>query len=293
MKKIALFGKNFSEDFNVNIRPLFDIFRRHNAEIVIHEDFATFLLQQSVISTGAFSTFHDHDSLPAATDFLFSFGGDGTFLETLKIVKDRDIPVIGINTGRLGFLANISREEICVSAEDLFQGKYSLEERSLIRVVSKSFTHDEFNVALNEITIHKYGAGMISVLAELDGEYLNSYWADGLIISTPTGSTAYSMSVGGPIVLPESRTFAISPVAPHNLSVRPLIVPDNKTITLRVKSRADRFLVSIDSRTHEVDNDTVLNIDRAPYSLKLVKFETTSFYNTLRNKLMWGVDKRN
>jgi len=127
----------------------------------------------------------------------------------------------------------------------------------------------------------------------LDGEYLNSYWADGLIISTPTGSTAYSMSVGGPIVLPESRTFAISPVAPHNLSVRPLIVPDNKTISLRVKSRADRFLVSIDSRTHEVDNDTVLNIDRAPYSLKLVKFETTSFYNTLRNKLMWGVDKRN
>ncbi len=293
MKKIALFGKDFSEDFNGNISSLFDIFRRHNAEIIIHEDFAAFLLQQSVINAGAFSTFSGHESLPAATDFLFSFGGDGTFLETVKIVKDRDIPVIGINTGRLGFLANISRDEICVSAEDLFQGKYSLEERSLIRVMSNSFLRDEYNLALNEITVHKFGAGMISVIAELDGEYLNSYWADGLIISTPTGSTAYSMSVGGPIVLPESRTFVISPVAPHNLSVRPLIVPDHKTITLRVKSRADRFLVSIDSRTHEVENDTVLNIDKAPYSLKLVKFESTSFYNTLRNKLMWGVDKRN
>jgi NAD+ kinase len=293
MKKIALFGMNFSEDFNKNILALFDIFNRHKAELYIHEKFAAFLLQNTGIKTDKFKTFIDTLTLPPDTDFLFSFGGDGTFLETLKIVKDRDIPIIGINTGRLGFLANISRDEICISVEDLFQGNYSLEERTLIRLSSNKSVPGEFNVALNEITIHKYGAGMISVITELDGEYLNTYWADGLIISTPTGSTAYSMSVGGPIVLPESRNYIISPIAPHNLSVRPLIVPDNKTIGLKVKSREDRFLVSVDSITREVENDIVLNIDKAPYSLKLVKFPGTSFYNTLRNKLMWGVDKRN
>jgi NAD+ kinase len=293
MKKIALFGMNYSEDFNKNILALFDIFNRHHADLVIHKDFAAYLSKNSGINTGDFKAFRDNHSLPADTDFLFSFGGDGTFLETLKIIKDRDIPVIGINTGRLGFLANISRDEICISVEDLFQGNYSLEERTLIRLNSNKSIPGDFNVALNEITIHKYGAGMISVVTELDGQYLNTYWADGIIISTPTGSTAYSMSVGGPIVLPESRNFIISPIAPHNLSVRPLIVPDNKTISLQVKSRSDRFLVSIDSVTHEVENDVILSLDKAPYSLKLVKFPGTSFYNTLRNKLMWGIDRRN
>ncbi len=293
MKKIALFGMDFSEGFNKNILALFDIFKRHQAELIIHKDFASYLLKNTGISTPENRIFSDYLSLPVDTDFLFSFGGDGTFLETLRIVKDRGIPVIGINTGRLGFLANISRDEICISVEDLFQGNYSLEERTLIRIVGSKPIPEQFCVALNEITIHKFGAGMISVITELDGEYLNTYWADGLIISTPTGSTAYSMSVGGPIVLPESRNFIISPVAPHNLSVRPLIVPDNKIISLSVKARADRFLVSIDSRTYEIENDVVLTIDKATFSLKLVKFPGTSFYNTLRNKLMWGVDKRN
>jgi NAD+ kinase len=293
MKKIALFGMNFSPDFNRNILALFDIFSRHKAELIIHKDFAGYLLKNTGIKTPENKTFSDTFTLPADTDFLFSFGGDGTFLETLRIVQNRNIPVIGINTGRLGFLANISRDEICISVEDLFQGNYTLEERDLIRIRGSASIPEEFNVALNEITIHKYGAGMISVITELDGEYLNTYWADGLIISTPTGSTAYSMSVGGPIVLPESKIFIISPVAPHNLSVRPLVVPDNKVISLQVKSRADRFLVSVDSRTFEVGNDDVLVIDKALYSLKLVKFPGTSFYNTLRNKLLWGYDKRN
>jgi len=293
MKKIALFGKNFSEDFNGNIRYLFEIFKKYNAELTIYSPFALFLSQNADISTGEYNIFNDHSDLPLDTDYLFSFGGDGTFLETLKIIRDKKIPVIGINTGRLGFLANISREEICISVEDLFQGNYTLEERTLIRLNSMPDVFDKFCIALNEITIHKYGAGMISVYTELDGEFLNTYWADGLIISTPTGSTAYSMSVGGPIVMPEARNFIISPVAPHNLSVRPIIIPDNKTIRLKVKSRADRFLVSIDSRTIEVENDVILTIDKAPYNLKLVKFNGANFYNTLRNKLMWGSDKRN
>jgi len=284
---------DFSEGFNKNIIALFDIFKRYQADLFVHKDFASYLLKNTGITTPENKIFTNDKSFPLDTEFLFSFGGDGTFLETLRIVKDRDIPVIGINTGRLGFLANISRDEICISVDDLFQGNYSLEERSLIVVEGSKPLPEHFCVALNEITIHKFGAGMISVITELDGEYLNTYWADGLIISTPTGSTAYSMSVGGPIVLPESRNFIISPVAPHNLSVRPLIVPDNKIISLSVKSRADRFLVSIDSRTHEIDNDTILTIKKADFSLKLVKFPGTSFYNTLRNKLMWGIDKRN
>jgi NAD+ kinase len=293
MKKIALYGKNFSEDFTRNIRALFDIFRKHNAELIIFDEFAAFLSSKAGIDLTGYRTFRDRSTLPVDTEYMFSFGGDGTFLDTLKIIRDSNIPVIGINTGRLGFLANISRDELCISVEDLFAGKFMLEERTLIRLNNCDSINEEYCIGLNEITIHKFGAGMISVSTELDGHFLNTYWADGLIISTPTGSTAYSMAVGGPIVMPESRNFIISPIAPHNLSVRPIVIPDDKRITLRVKSRADRFLISIDSRTHEVENEIVLNIDKAPYCLKLVKFEEASFYNTLRNKLMWGVDKRN
>jgi NAD+ kinase len=291
--RVALFGKNFSEDFKSNIRALFDIFKKHKTELFIFDEFASFLFLNAGIETGDFQTFNHESSIPEGTDFLFSFGGDGTFLETLRLVKDRDIPVIGINTGRLGFLANISRDEICISVEDLFSGNYSLEERTLIQLKNNLFLKEQSAIALNEITIHKFGAGMISVITQLDHEYLNTYWADGLIISTPTGSTAYSMAVGGPIVLPESHNFIISPIAPHNLSVRPIIVPDTKLISLSVKSRSDKYMISIDSHTYEVDKDVSLDIEKAPYRLKLVKFHGTNFYQTLRHKLMWGLDKRN
>ncbi len=291
--KIALYGKNFRTDFNENIRSMFKIFHKYQAEIYIHEEFSKFLSDKNDIYAGIHEVYKDHNFLPGDIDFLFSLGGDGTFLETVNLVRDSGIPVIGINTGRLGFLANISRDEICISVEDLFNGNYTLEDRSLIRLTTSKGELDELNTALNEITIYNKGMGMITIVLELDGEYLNSYWADGLIISTPTGSTAYSMSVGGPIMVPESKNFIISPISPHNLTVRPIVVPDNKHIRLTVNSRSDLFWVALDSRSFSLDKDVEMFIEKAPYTLKLVKFKNNSFYNTLRNKLMWGMDLRN
>ena len=291
--KIALYGKNFSHDFTDNIRTMFDIFHKYDAELYIYEEFSKFLTGEMNIFPGKFKVFTDYTIQSENINFMFSLGGDGTFLETLNFIRDSGIPVVGINTGRMGFLANISKEEVSVSVEDLFMKNYILEDRTLIRMTTGKGNLNEFNVALNEITLHKKGMGMISIICELDGEFLNTYWADGLIISTPTGSTAYSMSVGGPIMLPESRNFIISPVSPHNLSVRPILVPDDTHISLSVKSRDDQYLIALDSRSLLVGADVELLIDKAPYTLKLVKFRNNNFYNTLRNKLMWGMDKRN
>lgn len=291
--KIALFGKPFSKDFNRNIKTLFDKLNQYHTEIVLHKEFSDFLIREAGIRLDNCSHFDEKTGLPPRVDFLFSLGGDGTFLETVSHVRDSDIPILGINTGRLGFLANISRDEIDSSIDDLFNGNYSLENRSLIRLNTSSGPLDKLNTALNEITVIKKNTAMITINAGLDGEYLNSYWADGLIVSTPTGSTAYSMSVGGPIVLPESRNFIISPISPHNLTVRPIVVPDDRTISLEIKSRSDEFQVALDSRSYTVNTSVKLFIDKAPYGIKMVKFPSNSFYNTLRNKLMWGVDRRN
>ncbi len=291
--KIALYGKAFSKSFNESIGLLIEKLEEADTEILIHEKFASFLINKAGIQPNGYKEFNKASGLPGDTDFLFSLGGDGTFLNTVGYVMNNSIPVLGINTGRLGFLANISKEEIPEAIKLLFSGEYSLEDRSLIRLKTNDGPLDELSIALNEITIHKQDASMITIYTELDGEYLNSYWADGLIISTPTGSTAYSMSVGGPITLPESRNFIISPVSPHNLTVRPLVIPDSKVIKLRVKSRSTSYLITMDSRSYKVKADIELIIDRSPYCLKMVKFPSNSFYSTLRNKLMWGVDRRN
>ena len=291
--RIALFGKPFSEDFNQNIRTLFEKLKHYNTEIILHHKFSEFLTREAGIVLENCTYFDEDSGLPEGVDFLFSLGGDGTFLETVSHVRDSGIPILGINTGRLGFLANISRDDIGSSIDELFKGNYSLEDRSLIRLNTSSGPIDKLNTALNEITIIKKNTAMITINAGLDGDYLNSYWADGLIVSTPTGSTAYSMSVGGPIVLPESRNFIISPISPHNLTVRPIVVPDHQTISLEIKSRSDEFQVALDSRSYTVNTNTRLFIDKAPYCIKMVKFPSNSFYNTLRNKLMWGVDRRN
>ncbi len=291
--RIALLGKPFREDFYQNIKTLFDKLNQSGTELILHRHFAEFLIGKVGIEPGKCSYFDEQSGLPEDIDFLFSLGGDGTFLETVCHVRDKGIPILGINTGRLGFLANISRDDIESSIDDLLKGNYELEDRCLIRLNTSEGIIDEMNTALNEITIIKKNTSMITINAELDGEYLNSYWADGLIISTPTGSTAYSMSVGGPIVLPESRNFIISPISPHNLTVRPIVVPDDKTISLEIKSRSNEFQVALDSRSYTVKSGVKLLIDKAPYCIRMVKFPSNSFYNTLRNKLMWGVDRRN
>ncbi|MCF8379971.1 MAG: NAD kinase [Bacteroidales bacterium] len=291
--RIGLYGKEFSKDFNDSIHEMFGLFSEYKSEIVIHNKFKGILGCVGVSGLESFEVFDDNSDLSSDIDILISLGGDGTFLDTVRFVRDLDIPILGINTGRLGFLANISRDEISESVKLLLEGKYTTEERALISLTTSEGPLNGFSKALNEITVHKKYAGMISIDTYLNEEFLNSYWADGLIISTPTGSTAYSMAVGGPIVLPQSRNFIISPVSPHNLTVRPIVVPDDVVIELKVNSRSDTFLVAMDSRSYTLDTRVRLKIEKAQHGILMVKFPVNNFYNTLRNKLMWGMDRRN
>ncbi len=291
--KIALFGKSFTSDFKESIESMLSILYKNDVETYVHSTFADFLKSQHSLHSEPLIVFDNSEDLPEDLDFAFSLGGDGTFLETSSMVRYQEIPIIGINTGRLGFLANISREEIPDAMDDLLRGKYQLEERSLIQLTSSEGEINNINTALNEVTVHKKDVAMISIHTELNGEFLNSYWADGLIISTPTGSTAYSMSVGGPIMLPQSKSFIISPIAPHNLTVRPIVIPDDMKLTLKIHSRSDKYLVAIDSRSYTINSNIELTIEKSPYTMKMVKFPANNFYNTLRNKLMWGLDRRN
>jgi NAD+ kinase len=291
--KIALYGKPFRFDFRENMRSLVYKLEEKDAELIVYSEFADFLTKEGGIKIKDFEVFDEKTGIPNNTDFLFSLGGDGTFLETLHYIKKSGTPVLGLNAGRLGFLANISRNEMNDAIDELYAGNFSLEDRSLLSLQNTGSPLAKYNTALNEITVHKSNIAMITIMAELDGEFLNSYWADGLIISTPTGSTAYSMSVGGPIMIPESQSFIISPVSPHNLTVRPIVIPDNKIIKLSIKARSDKYLVAIDSKSYEADTDIELSISKADYCLKMVKFPANNFYNTLRNKLMWGMDRRN
>jgi NAD+ kinase len=291
--KVALYGRTFSAESVQSIKILIEKICHFKAELYIYLEFAAFLQETGIGLPENHYIFTDRNSLPEETKFLFSFGGDGTFLQTVNIVGDSGIPVIGINAGRLGFLAGLSIENLGESLEALFNGIFTIEERTLIELAVHGVSFSEPPVALNEITIHKEDMGMITIHAELDGEFLNSYWADGLIISTPTGSTAYSMSVGGPIILPDSENLIISPVSPHTLTVRPLVIPDTKVIRLKVSSRSENFLIALDSRSLSVHTGSELIIKKADYTLKLVRIHGSNFYNTLRNKLMWGIDKRN
>jgi len=224
---------------------------------------------------------------------MLSIGGDGTFLETVTIVQKHGIPIAGINAGRLGFLSNIPATEIESSLDAILQDQYSIEHRSLISLRLSVGKMNGFCCALNDVSLQKKYSSMITIHAYLNDVLLNSYWADGLIISTPTGSTAYSMSVGGPIVTPDSNNFIISPLAPHNLAVRPVIVPDNNTIRLKVNSSESCYILSLDSRTEIFDTDVEVLIQRADFTIKTIRIKGYTFYDTMRNKLMWGVDKRN
>lgn len=293
--KIALFGKLFNENFTESFKLMFDVFSKHDVEIYIYEPFYDFLIREINFKPPVHGYFNGFDSLDKDVKFVFSIGGDGTFLDAVTIVRDSEIPIVGINSGRLGFMADIAKDEIPQALTDIFAGEYSIEERSLLQLeTSKNGLFDEFNYALNEFTVHKKdSASMITIHTYLNNEYLNSYWADGLIIATPTGSTAYSLSVGGPILIPNTQNFIISPISPHNLTVRPIVVPNHHEITLRVEGRSDTYLASLDSRSCTFESSIELKIKRSDFQIKVLKLKTHSFYGTLRNKLMWGVDKRN
>ncbi|MFA8433764.1 MAG: NAD kinase [Marinifilaceae bacterium] len=293
--KIALYGKQFSPGFSDSFQQMFELFAQYDAEVIIYHPFYDFLIREVNFKPPVKGFFSQYEDLDASIDFMFSIGGDGTFLDAVTQVRDLDIPLVGINSGRLGFMADIARDEIPQALEDLFAGNYSLEERTLLQMsTSENGLFGKFNCALNEFTVHKKdSASMITIHTYLDDEYLNSYWADGLIIATPTGSTAYSLSVGGPILIPNTQNFIISPISPHNLTVRPIVVPNHQEITLRVEGRSPQYLASLDSRSAVFDSSIELKIRKADFKVKVIKLKSHSFYSTLRNKLMWGVDKRN
>lgn len=251
-------------------------------------------MKNKVELKGKHALYNDANEINEPVNFLLSIGGDGTLLDTITAVGDSKLPIVGLNTGRLGFLAYNSKEEVESMLDNLQNGEYKLQRRSLLQVRTKDNLFGENNFALNELTVHKKDtSSMMTINTFIDGECLNSYWSDGLIISTPTGSTAYSLSCGGPIVLPGSKNFIVNPIAPHNLTARPVVVPDDVEIRLKVEGREPEFLATLDSRTVSISNSSELFITKAPFYINLVQFNRQSFLNTLRKKMHWGSDIRN
>lgn len=288
--KYAIFGNSYHKECAASIGQIIQILRRHTAYISIEEQFYHFVRSTLKIDFQPDEIITDNNF---SASFAISLGGDGTFLNTAARVGDKGIPIIGINTGRLGFLAEVLPKDFEKLIESLRRGDYFIEHRSLLRVCDNANQLNIYPYALNEVAILKHdNSSMISIRALVDGHYLTTYQADGLLISTPTGSTGYSLSVGGPIISPTSPCIALTPVAPHSLNVRPIILNDDITIRLQVKSRNHNFLTSIDGRSQNLDDHVELMIRRAPYRIHLVKRSNSHFFDTLRNKLLWGADKR-
>lgn len=292
--RIAIYGRQFSENAFPYIKEVLQILEKHGAAVSIYKPFRDFISDQHIGEVARTGAFTSHEDLPRDAAFLLSLGGDGTLLDTVTLIRDSGLPVLGINLGRLGFLASINKIEIEKAIESLVQGEYTFDERSLLHLDTEKDLFGELNYALNEMTISRgEDASMILIHAYLNGELLNSYWADGLIVATPTGSTAYSLSCGGPIILPGSNNLLITPVCPHNLSVRPVVVNDTGELSFEVDSRGSRFEVFMDSRKRVVDIGTRLTVRKERFSINLVRLSNESYFGTLRDKLMWGLDTRN
>ncbi len=290
---IALYGRQFGIQFRPFANKLLDRLRNNSIFISMYKPFYLFMKDEAGLDPEPEKLFTSHKDLEMKPDFIFSIGGDGTILETINIVRNSGIPVMGINSGKLGFLASISGVDTDMAIDALLSGKYSIEKRSLLELVSAGNTFGDFPFALNEFTLQKKDSTMITIQAWLNDNFLNSYWADGLIISTPTGSTAYSLSVGGPLLTSDIRGIIISPIAPHNLTVRPIVIPDNNNIRLKVNSRNSEFLLSMDYRSAILPSETEIILKISDFNISLVRLDHQDFYTTLRSKLMWGADKRN
>jgi len=291
--RIAIFGRDIKPVFYESLKRLFEILLQHKVEVTIYRPFLAYMDRELAFNPSHVTDFSSHNELKNV-DFFFSIGGDGAFLEAISLVRDSGIPMVGINSGRLGFLADVAQAELESALERFFAGQYYLQSRSLIKLENDFGLFADFPYALNEFTVHKQDTSqMITVHVEVGGDFLNSYWADGLIVSTPTGSTAYSLSVGGPIITPTAANFIIAPIAPHNLAIRPVVVPDSEEIKLMIEGRGERYLASLDSRSDAFGSDIVMSLKKADFSINVLQFDNQSFYSTLRNKLMWGIDKRN
>lgn len=291
--KIAFFGKSLEPAFVENFRLLIGILEEKATEFLIYEPF--YRKMQGLLAFKKPVIVLKPGQHPGKdTCCMISLGGDGTLLDTITIIQDSGIPVLGINTGRLGFLSAISTDEISCAAKAIISGDYSIDKRTMLQLSSPSNIFEDFNYALNELTVLKRdNSTMISISASVDDLFLNTYWADGLIVATPTGSTGYSLSCGGPIISPESQNFVITPIATHNLTVRPIVIPDNSSVKLRISGRTQDYLVVLDSRSKPLNTTTELIIKKASFSINLVCIGQKDFYKTIRNKLAWGLDKRN
>ena len=291
--KIAIYGRLLDASNVKFIQDLFDELSERKIDFTIYDKFLPHLRNRINFKKDIHS-FKTHTEIREDTDYLFSLGGDGTLLDTLSLIRDSNIPVMGINIGRLGFLSSVGKEEIKEAINSLERGTYVVDQRDLIHLDSSKPLFEDVNYALNEFTIHKKDtSSMIIIHTYINGDYLNSYWADGLIVATPTGSTAYSLSCGGPVIFPTAKNFVITPVAPHHLNVRPIIVPDNCVISFEMEGRSDNFLCTLDSRMRTIDASYQLAIKKEKFTLNLIRLQEKNFLSTLRNKLLWGFDKRN
>ena len=289
---IAIFGNPFPEHFKKYIQHLIKKLEGEQIKIILEEKFSTFL-EKHIRFHNTIETFNSSEGLINNANFLFSIGGDGTLLKAVTFIKDSKIPILGINTGRLGFISSISAGQIDDAINDILKGNYQINERILLELETKNNLFKDKNFALNEVAITKKDtSSMIRIDAYVDNEFLNTYWADGLVISTPTGSTGYSLSCGGPIIMPGTNNIIITPNAPHNLNVRPIVIKDSSVIKLKVEDRDQLALVSLDSRSRAFDSDTEIIIRKTNFKIKLIQPQNNSFTSTIRNKLMWGLDKR-
>lgn len=289
--KVGVFGSEYQQEKQNIIKRLFEKLHLQEAEVYVDVDFYKFLTDAFDFEPAVAGLLMNDDMFDL--DVVLSVGGDGTFLRTAARVNRQNIPILGINMGRLGFLADVSSNEIEDTLDEIFKNYYRVEERTLLRLHTEEKAYRGYNYALNEIAILKRDtSSMITIHTSLNDDYLTSYQADGLVIATPTGSTAYSMSVNGPIIVPQSQSIVLSPVAPHSLNVRPLVIPDSDIITLAVESRSKSFLIALDGRSEIFPSGIRLRVSKADYTTKVIKRYNHTFYQTLREKLMWGADGR-
>ena len=289
--RIALFGKNIAPENGEYMRQLFVKLSEKQIEMTVFKPFVE-IIKDYVPEGVEYKVFSSHADL--AADLLLSIGGDGTILDTVPFVLDSGIPVLGINMGRLGFLSSVSKNEIEQAVESVLSGAYSVEQRTLLELVSPENVFGDVRYALNELNVIRNPEhSLLSIKVYVDDTYLNTYWGDGILLATPTGSTAYSLSAGGPIIAPSSKSFVLTPIAAHNLTVRPVVIPDDSTVRIQVESRERKFVFSMDSRTCALDTSVQLEVRKAGFSLNLVRMHNEDFFSTIRNKLMWGKDNRN
>ena len=293
--KFAIYGRQFNSSVLPFVQQVFDCLARQNIQACVYDAYSRFL-QGKIVFSEKFFTFNNYqDLLSEHVDLMISLGGDGTLLDTVSLIRDSQIPVIGINFGRLGFLASINKDDIVSAIDSLVNKKFTLDNRALLTVESDLALFGDENFALNDVTIHKRDtSAMMIIHAYLNGEFLNSYWADGLILATPTGSTAYSLSCGGPIIFPQSNNFVVTPISPHNLNVRPVVLSDTNIISFEIEGRSSKYLLSCDSRTEVLDaGSTRISIKKSDFEINLIRLNSEDYLSTLRKKLLWGIDTRN